>query len=196
MSIYQSPSAPFPAKWVHLADHPKKAPTLRYHQASRSWDSRLRLWNTLTVWYHLMKKVKSLTFRIHLYKVTGLLVRQFQKPPRKDARSSFRGSGTAQYFLSFYLLIIYPKSFHYFRLFCPKRFCPFFPMKHPPNYLDHAPLITTYFFFQPHHLMLKASEVRREDMMQCITTRERNLIHSIHRSSLQILRRHPNFLFG
>ena len=196
MSIYQSPSAPFPAKWVHLADHPKKAPTLRYHQVSRSWDSRQRLWNTLTVWYHLMKKVKSLTFRIHLYKVTGLLVRQFQKPPRKDARSSFRGSGTAQYFLSFYLLIIYPKSFHYFRLFCPKCFCPFFPMKHPPNHLDHAPLITTYFFFQPHHLMLKASEVRREDMMQCITTRERNLIHSIHRSSLRILRRHPNFLFG
>ena len=196
MSIYQSPSAPFPAKWVHLADHPKKAPTLRYHQVSRSWDSRLRLWNTLTVWYHLVKKVKSLTFRIHLYKVTGLLVRQFQKPPRKDARSSFLGSGTAQYFLSFYLLIIYPKSFHYFRLFFPQRFCPFFPMKHPPNYLNHAPLITTYFFFQPHHLMLKASEVRREDMMQCITTRERNLIHSIHRSSLRILRRHPNFLFG
>ena len=196
MSIYQSPSAPFPAKWVHLADHPKKAPTLRYHQVSRSWDSRLRLWNTLTVWYHVMKKVKSLTFRIYLYKVTGLLVRQFQKPPRKDARSSFRGSGTAQYFLSFYLLIICPKSFHYFRLFCPKRFCPFFPMKHPPNYLDHALLITTYFSFQPHHLMLKASEVRREDMMQCITTRERNLIHSIHRSSLRILRRHPNFLFG
>lgn len=122
MSIYQSPSAPFPAKWVHLADHPKKAPTLRYHQVSRSWDSRLRLWNILTVWYHLMKKVKSLTFRIHLYKVTGLLVRQFQKPPQKRCQKFIPWEWNRTV-LSFFLFIDHlPKIFSLFQVVLPQTF--------------------------------------------------------------------------
>lgn len=204
MSTYQSPLALFLAKWIRLAGHHEKAP---YHQVSRSWGSLLRLWNILTVWHHIMAKVRSFTFRgVHLRKSDGLLVGSFTNCLEKGPESHSLDVQSHCSFLFFCwkicpnLLTIscfFSLKSHQVRVFIlvNSHLNTFSPLskENPLNYREHAPLITCYSSFQPHHLMLKASEVRRDDMMQCITTRERNLIQSIHCNSLRMPRRHPSF---